>query len=85
MAKMIDLTTCFVEGEVDVVNNRWLLHTPTTLTEWIETPSHNGEINFERYRPLSIGCIQCWTETWETIGSPDISGGTYRVPHIIGE
>ncbi|MBJ84320.1 MAG: hypothetical protein CMB52_02230 [Euryarchaeota archaeon] len=85
MEKMIELTTCFVEGEVDVVNNRWLLHTPTTLTEWIETPSHNGEINFDFYRPMSIGCGPCWTETWETIGSPDISGGTYRVPHIIGE
>ena len=83
--KGIDLTTCFVEGEVDVVNNRWLLHTPTTMTEWIEQPSFEGEASYDFYRPLSIGCVNCWTESWETIGEPEIMGGTYRVPVRIGE
>ncbi len=81
----IALSTCFVEGEVDVVNNRWLLHTPTTLTEWIEDPSNLGQAAYDFYRPLSIGCVNCWTETWETIGEPEITGGTYRVPVRIGE
>ena len=74
-----------VEGEVDVVNNRWLLHTPTTMTEWIEQPSFEGEASYNFYRPLSIGCVNCWTESWETIGEPEIMGGTYRVPVRIGE
>jgi hypothetical protein len=81
----ITLETCFIEGEVDVVNNRWLLHTPTTMTEWIETPSTQGDAAYDFYRPLSIGCVNCWTETWETVGNPEISGGTYRVPVRIGE
>jgi transglutaminase-like putative cysteine protease len=85
MEKNIDLTTCFVEGEVDVVNNRWLLHTPTTMTEWIEQPSYLGEDSYEFYRPLSIGCVNCWAESWETIGEPEILGGNYRVPVRIGE
>ena len=81
----IELSSCFVEGEVDVVNNRWLLHTPTTLTEWIEDPSNLGQAAYDFYRPLSISCSFCWTESWETIGEPQITGGTYRVPVRIGE
>ena len=81
----IALETCFIEGEVDVVNNRWLLHTPTTMTEWIEYPSNEGEAAYDFYRPLSIGCANCWGETWETVGSPQISGGTFRVPVVFGE
>ena len=79
------LERCFVVGEVDVVNNRWLLHTPTTMTEWIEEPSYLGEDAYDFYRPLSIGCVNCWTETWETISEPLITGGTYRVPVRVGE
>ncbi len=84
-AQGIALDTCFIEGEVDVVNNRWLLHTPTTMTEWIEYPSNDGEAAYDFYRPLSIGCANCWGETWETVGSPQISGGTFRVPVVFGE
>ncbi len=84
-AQGIVLEACFVEGEVDVVNNRWLLHTPTTMTEWIEYPSNEGEAAYDFYRPLSIGCANCWMESWETVGSPELSGGTYRVPVVIGE
>ncbi|MCS5534462.1 MAG: transglutaminase family protein, partial [Candidatus Poseidoniales archaeon] len=79
------LSSCFVEGEVDVVNNRWLLHTPTTMTEWIEDPSNLGEAAYDFYRPLAIVCVNCWTESWDTIGEPIITGGTYRVPVRIGE
>ena len=30
------LETCFVEGAVDVVNRKWLVHTPTAYIDWIE-------------------------------------------------
>ena len=81
----IVLEACFIEGEVDVVNNRWLLHTPTTMTEWIEDPSTGGEAAYDFYRPLSIGCANCWGETWKTVDGPYIYGGTFRVPVITGE
>ena len=83
-AQGIALEACYIEGEVDVVNNRWLLHTPTTMTEWIESPSAGGEAAYDFYRPLSIGCANCWSETWKTVEGPVISGGTYRVPLVIG-
>ena len=79
------LSSCYVEGEVDVVNNRWLLHTPTTMSEWIEDPSNLGDAAYNFYRPLAIGCVNCWTESWDTVGEPIITGGTYRVPVRIGE
>ena len=79
-ARDIKIESCWIEGEVDVVNNKWLLHTPTTFTEWIETPSNLGEDAFQFYRPLVIGCNGCWTETWNTLGQPEITGGTFRVP-----
>jgi hypothetical protein len=79
-ARDIAIESCWIEGEVDVVNNKWLLHTPTTFTEWIETPSDEGEDAFQFYRPLAIGCNGCWTETWNTLGQPVITGGTFRVP-----
>ncbi|MED5486962.1 MAG: transglutaminase-like domain-containing protein [Candidatus Thermoplasmatota archaeon] len=75
----IDISTCFVEGEVDVVNNRWLLHTPTTLTEWIEEPSYKGEAAYDFYRPLSIPCNPCWLESWETIDYTHMGQGTFKV------
>ena len=31
------LNTCYVEGSVDVVNRKWLVHTPTAYIDWIET------------------------------------------------
>ena len=34
------LNTCYVEGSVDVVNRKWLVHTPTAYIDWIEkTPA----------------------------------------------
>ena len=34
--KGVVIETCFVEGAVDVVNRKWLVHTPTVYIDWIE-------------------------------------------------
>ena len=39
----IDLDSCYVEGSVDVTNNKWLLHTASALIEWIEQPDPNRD------------------------------------------
>ncbi len=36
-ANDVVLDTCYVEGSVDVVNRKWLVHTPTAYIDWIET------------------------------------------------
>ena len=28
--------TCYISGAVDVVNRKWLIHTPTAYIDWIE-------------------------------------------------
>jgi len=35
-ANEIELNSCYVEGSVDVVNHKWLVHTPTAYIDWIE-------------------------------------------------
>ena len=40
----IILETCYVEGAVDVVNRKWLVHTPTVYIDWIEQYSQDGSI-----------------------------------------
>ncbi len=32
----VKLESCYVEGSVDVVNRKWLVHTPTAYIDWIE-------------------------------------------------
>jgi len=35
-ANEVELNSCYVEGSVDVVNHKWLVHTPTAYIDWIE-------------------------------------------------
>ena len=34
---------CFVEASVDVVNNKWLLHTTNAYVDWMERPDSTGD------------------------------------------
>jgi len=73
-------SSCFVEASVDVVNNKWLLHTPTSFTQWIEQPSTLGEGAYKFYRPLiSNGSPGMWGEEWTTVGDVEITGGSYEI------
>ncbi len=77
----IEISSCYVEASVDVVNNKWLLHTPTSFTQWIEQPSGDGDGAYKFYRPLSSnGPSGMWAEVWNTIGVPQITGGLYQIP-----
>ena len=43
-ARNIVIDDCYVEGSVDVVNNKWLLHTPTAYIDWIEIADASGNL-----------------------------------------
>ena len=45
----IVLQTCFVEAQVDVVNNKWLLSTPTAYLDWIEEADPSGGMVYDYY------------------------------------
>ena len=82
----INLDSCYLEGSVDVVNNKWLLHTPTAFSEFFEPESPQGVAPDEFYKVMSINAYQYnWIEYWDTVSGPINTGGTFKVPLIIGE
>ena len=71
----IIMDECYVEGAVDVVNRKWLVHTPTAYIDWIEPSSAVGEITDGYYFGGSKSGIDrlrsFYTEGYE------VSGGTW--------
>ena len=81
--KGITVDSCYILGEVDVVNNKWLLHTPTAVTDWIEVADPTGDLIDSAYRgwafSISSGGRAMYSSAIDTVGSPDYSGGKYIV------
>ena len=80
----IELDTCFVEGSVDVVNNKWLLHTPNAYIAWVEDPDSTGTLLNSYYSPgkySSNGLVRA-PPHYSTIGDVDTSGGKYQVKPV---
>ena len=80
----IVLQTCFVEGQVDVVNNKWLLSTPTAYMEFVEEADPTGTSVWEYYHPVSsttygAGGLIDRDRTFETLGDVELTGGSYKV------
>lgn len=80
----IVLQTCFVEAQVDVVNNKWLLSTPTAYIDWIERADASGSLVYDYYHPIStvhtgLGGQIDRVRSFETVGDLDLSGGSYQV------
>jgi hypothetical protein len=80
--KQVTMDTCFVLASVDVVNSKWLLHTPTAFTNYVEIASPAGSNVNEYYLSLSGQ----WTPGalarnvyWQTIAGPVMSSGTFTV------
>ena len=83
-AQNIKLDTCFVEASVDVVNNKWLLHTPNAYIAWIEEPDSTGTLLSSYYSPgkYSTNGLDRAPPTYSTIGDVDTSGGKYQVKSL---
>ena len=69
------LNECYIEGAVDVVNRKWLVHTPTAYIDWIEPHSDGGQITDGYYYGGSKSGIDR-LRSFYTEGY-DISGGTW--------
>ena len=80
-ARNIVINDCFVEGSVDVVNNKWLLHTPTAYIDWIETADASGNLINNYYKPGSTFNVDR-QRSYSTLDIPDTSGGTYQVKKL---
>ncbi len=80
----VTLATCFVEAPVDVVNNKWLISTPTAYIDWMETADSSGQLVYDYYHP--VGTLHTTTggqidreRGFETTGDVSLAGGSYQV------
>jgi len=80
-ARNIELDSCFVEASVDVVNNKWLLHTPNAYISWIEEADSTGTLLSNYYSPArySSNGLDRSPPLYSTVGDVDITGGKYQV------
>ncbi len=77
----VKIDTCYIEGAVDVVNRKWLVHTPTVYIDWIEEYSEfipNGNIVNNYYSGGSMtGEDFTRKRSFHTEGY-SVSGGTWN-------
>ena len=80
-SRNIELNSCFVEASVDVVNNKWLLHTPNAYISWIEEPDSSGNLLNSYYSPArySNNGLDRASPHYSTVGDVDTSGGLFQV------
>ena len=78
----IVLDDCYVEGSVDVVNNKWLLHTPTAYIDWIEEADPTGNLINSYYKPGSHGNNVDRTRSFSTLDVLETKGGTYQIKKL---
>ena len=68
---------------MDVVNNKWLLSTPTAYVDWIEEADASGGLVYDYYHPVrSVSFGDGGVDRlrgFETEGSVELSGATYKV------
>lgn len=81
-SRNIELDSCFVEGSVDVVNNKWLLHTPTAYIDWIEESDPSGNLVKSYYKPGVRCCDVDRTRSFSTIEIAESNGGTFQVKKL---
>jgi len=76
---------CFVEASVDVVNNKWLLHTTNAYVDWIEEPDPTGNAIASAYQSTIFTAANIGERSIErnmlvsTAEGVQLDGGTYRV------
>ena len=68
---------------MDVVNNNWLLSTPTAYLDWIEEADASGGSVYNYYHPVSrVTYADSGIDRlrgFETEGSVELNGGTYKI------
>ncbi len=84
----IVLQSCFVEAQVDVVNNKWLLSTPTAYIDWVEQYDVTGSAVYDYYHPVrsitygANGGIDR-ARSFETLGDVEFAGTSFKVKKYV--
>ncbi len=81
----ISANDCYVEGSVDVVNNKWLLHTTNAYVDWMEVPDPTGNAIASAYQSTIFTAALAGetsikrTMLVSTADGVQLDGGTYKV------
>ena len=79
-------TSCYIIGVVDVVNNKWLLYTPTVYTNFIQDYTHSGDDVDSVYTRIYYGpTMKSFDHSYSTVGTPLTPDGTFTVNWKVGE
>ena len=76
-SKNIKLSSCFVNAQVDVVNNKWLLSTTTGYIDWIEEYTTDAENVYNYYRPREGNLDR--DRIYNTVGDVELRQGSFSV------
>ena len=75
----IERNSCFVNGAVDVVNNKWLLNTPTGYIDWVEEADETATKLNDFYHPVTQTSGIERERSYATGSNLELTGGTYQV------
>ncbi len=82
----ISPTSCYIVGVVDVVNNKWLLYTPSVYTNFVQKYTHSADDVDSVYTRIYYGpTMKSFDHSYSTIGTPSIPDGTFTVNWVEGE
>jgi len=82
----IEPTSCYIIGVVDVVNNKWLLYTPTVYSNFIQKATHSGDDVDSVYTRIYYGhTMKSFDHSYSTVGTPLVADGTFMVNWKEGE
>ncbi len=73
----INLDSCYVEGSVDVVNHKWLVHTPTAYIDWVEQAPWSNVDSYYSGGTM-YGSDFSRTRSFQTDGPVNYIGGTWN-------
>ena len=82
----ITLTSCYITAVVDVVNNKWLLYTPTVYSNFVQDTEHTGDDIDSVYMRISYDSnLRSFGVDYSVVGTPTVTGGTFTLGWIEGE
>ena len=79
-------TSCYIIGVVDVVNNKWLLYTPTVYSNFLQKATHSADDVDSVYTRIYYGpTMKSFDHSYSTVGTPSVTDGTFMVNWKEGE
>ena len=78
--------SCYISAVVDVVNNKWLLYTPTVYSNFVQDTGHTGDDIDSVYMRISYDSnLRSFGVEYSVVGTPTVPDGTFTLGWVEGE